>query len=604
MCSRKTLKINFFKSYSKEGEKLKELIEKKLVPFCNNELSINVSFETHDSAGLSPMDSSSSYKLLTAAFKNEIVIIDASIEEFKDRKFGVNFDCVTPAISSLDNVLVVSRTQFPLNFFASRTNVALLGEEDKLNPENNNGGYTKKYTNDQIITWICKEFSIMHNNPEGSRLLRPDDLKIDTTMSFPEIMKKELAVSDENMKALQKEKHPKKQAFISYRTYYFNAPTGNEEQEIEANDCKYNKIPKNRHFYNGKYDIDVVAKEIEKYHNEQGEHDQWMKPFYYSSGVLSKEFLPEFRRWAFISYPDQKIRECDEFWIFNTQYKVKDGDGEEEKGYWDSWWCVGEFLTIVRMKYNKQLVCREDGKIYKKHNNYVNGQLEKEKEFKIMLFNPDNEKPIQELFFNQIPDMTEVQYKELSKYFANSDFREAGIKSMSGMSFQRYLPKFIRSFFLKLIPIKLSTRLNIKGVLNEASSNNFEKSVSSHIYDKSFIQGRLLECNTCSRKGRKMEEVLNDNHFIWDFLNINNYYSKKGIHNVKERTDIIHLTEKELDSCRQPNGDYIIKCKMGHNTIVRKSEDSFYLYWRPHGDQYTGPQECIIEAFDVYEVVD
>ena len=80
----------------------------------------------------------------------------------------------------------------------------------------------KKYTNDQIITWICKEFSIMHNNPEGSRLLRPDDLKIDMTMSFPEIMKKELAILDENMKALQKEKHPKKQAFISYRTYCIN----------------------------------------------------------------------------------------------------------------------------------------------------------------------------------------------------------------------------------------------------------------------------------------------------------------------------------------------------------------------------------------------
>ena len=604
MNTRPTLTINFFKSYSEEGEKLRELFEKELIPFFNNKLSINASFETHDSAGLAPKDGNSPFKVLVAAFNNEIVIIDASIEEFEDRKFGVNYDCITPAVSSLDNVLVVSRTQLPLNFIACRTNVALLGEEDKLNPKNNKSGYTKAYTNEQIMTWICKEFCEMHHNPEGSRLLRSEDLKIDMTMSFSEIMQKEMVVLDKNMKALQKEKHPKKQAFISYRSYYYNDQT---EEEVSKD-----KNAKKKRLYNGKYDINVVADEIEKYHNELGETGQWMRPFYYPGGVLSNEFMPEIRRWSFVSYPDRKIRECDEFWIFNTQYKEKseDGNGEEEKGYWDSWWCIGEFMTIVRMKHDKQLVCK-DGKIYKKKYNPNNGQVENEKEFKIMLFSPDKERPIEELSFDQIPEMTIEQNKVLSRYFANSDFREAGLESMSFMRYQRYLPKFIRKIWFKFIFNYVFPQININDELNDISFTDYEESIHSHAYDKSFTQSRLLECKTCCRKGRVMEEFINQKYkktdkfinncgFVWDFLNINNFYSNKN--NIKERTDIIQLTEKDLDSCRQPNGDYLIKCKQGHEIIIRKSEDKFYLYWTPRRGKYTGPNKCVIETVDVYEV--
>lgn len=50
-----------------------------------------------------------------------------------------------------------------------------------------------------------------------------------------------------------------------------------------------------------------------------------------------------------------KIRECHEFWIFNTRNKLNSNGEIEEVGYWDSWWCLGEFLTVIRMKYAGQL---------------------------------------------------------------------------------------------------------------------------------------------------------------------------------------------------------------------------------------------------------
>lgn len=42
--------------------------------------------------------------------------------------------------------------------------------------------------------------------------------------------------------------------------------------------------------------------------------------------------------------------------------------------------------------------------------------------FKVMIFNPDKDNPIEELPLDQIPSMTDEQNRELARYFANGDF--------------------------------------------------------------------------------------------------------------------------------------------------------------------------------------
>ena len=150
MSTDKKLKINFFKSYTEEAGELLNLFKKELIPFFKDELDIDAILEIHDSAGLSPKEGNSPFKVIEAAFRNEIVIIDASIEELPNKKLGVNYDCITPIVSSLDNIILVSRTQLPLNFIAGRTNVAGIGEPDKLNNNNRTQGYCKKYSNEQM----------------------------------------------------------------------------------------------------------------------------------------------------------------------------------------------------------------------------------------------------------------------------------------------------------------------------------------------------------------------------------------------------------------------------------------------------------------------
>ena len=121
--------------------------------------------------------------ILKAAFNNEIVIVDGSLEqnEYTDENihnFGSNYECLTPAVMSMDNILILSRTQIPLNFTPMRTNVKKLGVmEDKFNPANSGKkGYQLEYTNQQIVDWLKVEITNMANS---GRLKRNPELKLD-----------------------------------------------------------------------------------------------------------------------------------------------------------------------------------------------------------------------------------------------------------------------------------------------------------------------------------------------------------------------------------------------------------------------------------------
>ncbi len=81
---------------------------------------------------------------------------------------------------SMDNVLILSRTQIPLNFIPMRTNVKKLEiVEDKFNLVNTGKkGYQLEYTNDQITNWLKVEIINMANS---GRLNRNSELKLDIT---------------------------------------------------------------------------------------------------------------------------------------------------------------------------------------------------------------------------------------------------------------------------------------------------------------------------------------------------------------------------------------------------------------------------------------
>ncbi|MCM1142407.1 MAG: hypothetical protein NC453_27880 [Muribaculum sp.] len=558
------LTIRYFKAYSKQGLELEDMLKKSLISFLKTELDIEAKLEVCDSKGLSQGVNNAPWNVLTSAFSNSIVIIDCSIEEVEGYRIGCNFECITSAVSSLDNILVVSRTQLPLNFIPCRTNVAPLGEIDRLNPENNVSGYSKQYTNAHILDWLYQQVSLMKDN---GRIPRPKNLLIDVNfLSATEILEAEKYVLRENLEAIKAEQHQKKKIFISYRTKYFIDGDESNEEVLQASK------------YKGLYNINDVVNVIKEYHLQKGDLEDWANPIYYPKGILSNECMPENRRWAFVSIPDRKIRECDEFWIFDTNHKVDENGKIEEVGYWDSWWCLGEFLTLVRMNFLGQL--KDD--------------------FKIMIFSPDNESMVTELSHDRLPKMTEAQNRELARYFANGDFLEAGLESMVNMRKKRHWPKFSRKLYFFFM--KRFVWPHIFGGFRNYPYKYFEESVMSHVYDKSFIQNRILECGHCKKTGACMNDILDDNMFVWNFLNINGYYSNK-IPNIRKYSGIINISGSDMNNYIQEDGDYIVTCKSGHKIKIRKSSDKFYIFWQPKNGRPTGPCNSIIETVDLYEII-
>jgi hypothetical protein len=563
------LQIKYFRAYSEEAVKLEYYLKKNIVIFLKNELDIDASFEVYDSKGLSNEEGNAPWNVLSFALNNAIVIIDGSLETSEDVELGANYDCITAAVSSLDNILVISRTQLPLNFIPCRSNVPLLGEQDEYQ-RNNRGGYIKSYDNDEIIVWLEKELKKMYynvntDNPSTNRLIRPKNLIIDLkNTSFLDLLQRENAVMKENLAAKKREGGNKKKIFISYRTKYYT----------DGNNPNASK-------YCGKFNIIDVANRVIKYHEEIGDAVDWDAPFYYPAGVLSNEFMPENRRWAFVSIPDRKIRECDEFWIFNTQHK-SDTEGEVvEVGYWDSWWCLGEFLTLIRMKYAG----------------------ESKAQFKIMLFNPDNENPIEELKWDQIPRMSHAQNRELARYYANGDFLEAGLETMGNMRKKRSWSKARRYLYFLFMKNSVWSKI-IKGfgATQNIPFEHYNESIESHVYDHSFISSRIIECDKCKHIGLTMEEVLSDSNFVWNFLNINKCYFSK-ITGLRRQDGIIRVEESELSNFIQNDGSYLVPCKNHHTIKVRKSSDKFYIFWQPENGKYTGPLNSAIEVVDLYEII-
>ena len=119
--------INVFASSSLKGIKLVELLLQK----CKDSLCqyiLSLLEEKHEDSIDVEINSIHSdtpeYEFHKAVLYSDVVIFDGSLEE-DGIALGENYACVTHAPYLMDNVIVVSRTELPINFIpnAYQTNV-------------------------------------------------------------------------------------------------------------------------------------------------------------------------------------------------------------------------------------------------------------------------------------------------------------------------------------------------------------------------------------------------------------------------------------------------------------------------------------------------
>lgn len=232
--------------------------------------------------------------------QSDIVIFDASIEEYENGLVGDNYKCVTHAPYMYPNVLIVSRTVLPLNFIPHTTNVLPFGENFNIN-ENGKIGLIVSYNNGAIVEFIKDKVTILiHNVISGISFKDDPDNSV----------KKDPQLYLSN---------GEKVAFISYRSYYYD----------ENHKC-------------GDVNVHTLKQHILDFHKTKNPDEQW-KVLFYPPGGLSQDCPTEYLRWALFTYVNNVFIHVDEVWIFVTE-------STDEKSYWDSWFTQGEFLSLMSIR--------------------------------------------------------------------------------------------------------------------------------------------------------------------------------------------------------------------------------------------------------------
>ena len=232
--------------------------------------------------------------------QSDIVIFDASIEEYENGLLGDNYKCATHAPYLNSNVLVVSRTVLPLNFIPHTTNVLPFGENFNID-EDGKIEPIVSYTNDSIVEFIREKVAILvHNTVSGISFKDdPDDL-----------VKKDPQLYLSN---------GEKVAFISYRSHYYD----------ENHKC-------------GGVNVHTLKQHILDFHKAKNPDEQWKVLFFPPDGLAINSLI-ESLRWALLTSIQNMFIHVDEVWIFDT-------DSHDEKSYWDSWFTQGEFLSLMSIQ--------------------------------------------------------------------------------------------------------------------------------------------------------------------------------------------------------------------------------------------------------------
>ena len=242
--------------------------------------------------------------LMISALRDDVVIFDASVED----NIGSNYKAANMWLSSMEHILVVSRTRLPLNLQAFHEG----GSPDT------SGDISERpffLDNRYLANWIKKQLELLE-----SQLPRPKSECLD--LEKGEFFANREAISNiyekimrDSIQRKQVQQNATGRAFISYLSRY----------------SKYHYLPVATH---GFYVEDL----LQYIRNQHG--DSNFSVLYYPPGSLSSEFMSEHRRWQVVSLIDRRITAADEFWIFETD------------DYYNSWWTLAELASLAYMQHN------------------------------------------------------------------------------------------------------------------------------------------------------------------------------------------------------------------------------------------------------------
>ena len=493
-------------------------------------------------------NNSSQNNMYKASMEDDLVLFDGSIEVDEYGSWDSNYIAATAQPCAQDNILVLSRTRLPLNFPVMRTNVPELGVNDK----DCKGEPILYFENEEILMWLKKEISIMTKSVTiGNKTFPP---RIPVCKDFKCIVPPlgELnSFLDSNVFNIQQAKMidagefinatKKKGAFISYRSHYY--------------ETKYKGLASAK-------DLVRLIKEV--VHKDEPNYPVTL----YANGDIANEFMTEQRMWFVESFVEEKLRLSEEVWIFETE-------NEDGYSYYNSWWTQGEIIALMYMKANNVKL----PKIYVfSYDTFLKRMIYEEK------------KP------SFIPNLTDSDYKELSRYFSNSlgtfesMYTMRKVREMNCEEQHLYYD-FIKQLTKQLLFPNMSDNIN-----EEDNFESFMESVNSHVYDRSFVENRIVILPNYTTVSI---ESFKNSQFIKRFITVNSVRNDGLCKEDIENRGYISISPEEMiniDKNKQFKWKNITK-------KIRKVDYNQFHWWPIRSGIRTGPNGAIIERIENWEFI-
>jgi hypothetical protein len=229
----------------------------------------------------------------------DIVVIDLSLDEGAEDHNYSGIPEVYLEMKILDHVLVVSRTYLALNVYGHREGGAPpypypYGPDDEA----------MEWTNAHILRWLQQSVGDLSNIPVGLRSRPHLYDRFRTLFEARRIKKQMITTAYEEHRAALARTH---RVFLSYRSSEYGRVLA------LARDIREGR-------WHGGRTVDVVL----------------LRP---GELAFERELLSEMRRWQIVASLGDRIRECNEFWVYETD------------DYNASWWTASEQMSRAYIAY-------------------------------------------------------------------------------------------------------------------------------------------------------------------------------------------------------------------------------------------------------------
>ena len=489
---------------------------------------------------------------MCSCLMSDIVIFDGSLDKDDNDKNYSQYEYAISNMTSLDYVLIVSRTQLPYNFEGLRKGGAPGWIQMKnMSDEYKEFDIIRSKKNLEILNWIIE--IIHHSNIE---LPRKKKLVEFNNIDEKKITELNLSLIEDSQ--LRMKEYDKNNLFVSFISQHSMYANGMNKNKMDLS--MERMIFKN-----------IIGKNIEKD----------MIIHYLPPGKTSNEIMTEERRWELVSIIEREMRRHDSILIYNSEdYKY-------------SWWTTAEKIAL---SYVYRHGTKKDFTLY-----VAEPQFLRNKDSNITIKILKTEQEITDF----LPKINDEQSLRIARRFAQSDPYQASyefIEQIHQISNMTDIQKFGMAILTSMGSHLLLGNDTFKNHFKNTKEGFIEtikrglKSFNSYTYTADFWEDIVFDCIECKKE--YYTNYPEAEYSVDEFINLSKPFTRKF--SLEDSQAIRKLLSDNPNSTLKVK---LPKCgKRGHEIKLQRN-GSYFRFLQPRLGIIVNSEGKLLESIDVIEQV-